>query len=212
MKKGLAAGLLAGVALVAGFVGHQLNEHPRVQHALTAAALEVDKEGTRYLRRFGFSCGVEAWSVKTMTDSAAAAVPLTPFRSTIPRLVALSPNEGQRTTPPRNFLLKYPRLIAYKLEPDSDIHLVLQSQLDPTKTLIAEIPDPQCAQGSVVLAQITAARAAFVAQFGQPQTYFINLNAPVFISGIGFFDFLHGQRGVAPNGIELHPVLYIKKL
>jgi hypothetical protein len=25
--------------------------------------------------------------------------------------------------------------------------------------------------------------------------------------GIGFFDYLHGQTGVAPNGIELHPVL-----
>jgi hypothetical protein len=27
------------------------------------------------------------------------------------------------------------------------------------------------------------------------------------VSGVDFFDFLHGQTGVAPNGIELHPVL-----
>src|SRR6059036_1361944 len=27
------------------------------------------------------------------------------------------------------------------------------------------------------------------------------------VTGVGFFDFLHGQTGVAPNGIELHPVL-----
>ena len=27
------------------------------------------------------------------------------------------------------------------------------------------------------------------------------------ITGVGFFDYLHGQRGVAPNGIELHPVV-----
>ena len=27
------------------------------------------------------------------------------------------------------------------------------------------------------------------------------------ITGVAFFDFLHGQTGVAPNGIELHPVL-----
>ena len=26
------------------------------------------------------------------------------------------------------------------------------------------------------------------------------------VMGVGFFDFLHGQDGVAPNGIELHPV------
>jgi hypothetical protein len=28
---------------------------------------------------------------------------------------------------------------------------------------------------------------------------------------VGFFDFLHGQNGVAPNGFELHPVLSIVK-
>jgi len=27
------------------------------------------------------------------------------------------------------------------------------------------------------------------------------------ITGVGFFDYIHGQHGVAPNGIELHPVL-----
>jgi hypothetical protein len=30
------------------------------------------------------------------------------------------------------------------------------------------------------------------------------------VTGVGFFDFLHGQTGVAPNGIELHPVLKIE--
>jgi hypothetical protein len=29
------------------------------------------------------------------------------------------------------------------------------------------------------------------------------------VQGIGFFDFAHGQDGVAPNAIELHPVLSI---
>jgi len=32
------------------------------------------------------------------------------------------------------------------------------------------------------------------------------------INGCGFFDFLHGQTGVAPNGIEIHPVLDIQFL
>ncbi len=30
------------------------------------------------------------------------------------------------------------------------------------------------------------------------------------VTGVGFFDFLHGQSGVAPNGIELHAVLDIQ--
>src|SRR5207248_11567901 len=32
---------------------------------------------------------------------------------------------------------------------------------------------------------------------------------PVQIKGVAFFDFEHGQTGIAPNGIELHPVLDI---
>jgi len=38
-------------------------------------------------------------------------------------------------------------------------------------------------------------------------TSFQTANIPVQIKGVGMFDFLHGQTGVAPNGIELHPVL-----
>jgi hypothetical protein len=31
--------------------------------------------------------------------------------------------------------------------------------------------------------------------------------AVVTVRGVGFFDFIHGQNGVAANGIEIHPVL-----
>ncbi len=27
------------------------------------------------------------------------------------------------------------------------------------------------------------------------------------VAGVAFFDFQHGQTGVAPNAIELHPIL-----
>jgi hypothetical protein len=27
------------------------------------------------------------------------------------------------------------------------------------------------------------------------------------VTGVAFFDFNHGQTGVAPNAIELHPIL-----
>ena len=30
------------------------------------------------------------------------------------------------------------------------------------------------------------------------------------ITGVGFFGYIHGQRGVALNGIELHPVLDVE--
>jgi hypothetical protein len=38
---------------------------------------------------------------------------------------------------------------------------------------------------------------------------FQDVAVPVTVTGLGFFDFAHGQRGVAPNAIELHPVIGI---
>ena len=43
---------------------------------------------------------------------------------------------------------------------------------------------------------------------GVPNTSeFLDLRGTATITGVGFFDFDHGQAGVAPNAIELHPVL-----
>ena len=36
---------------------------------------------------------------------------------------------------------------------------------------------------------------------------FTDLKGKVIIEGVGFWDEIHGQTGVAPNGIELHPAL-----
>jgi hypothetical protein len=44
----------------------------------------------------------------------------------------------------------------------------------------------------------------------QATTAFQPANLPVRVTGIGFFDFAHGQTGAAPNQIELHPVLDIR--
>ena len=32
------------------------------------------------------------------------------------------------------------------------------------------------------------------------------------VTGVAFFDFDHGQDGVAPNAIELHPILHFRCL
>jgi hypothetical protein len=55
---------------------------------------------------------------------------------------------------------------------------------------------------------MAAARSAFDSRL-TATTFFQNPNIPVRISGVGFFDFIHGQTGVAPNGIEIHPILSI---
>jgi hypothetical protein len=62
--------------------------------------------------------------------------------------------------------------------------------------------------GSPFATAISNARSKFDAQL-HATTSFQTANIPVQIKGVGFFDFLHGQTGVAPNGVELHPVLDI---
>ncbi|MBU6198231.1 MAG: PKD domain-containing protein [Xanthomonadaceae bacterium] len=75
--------------------------------------------------------------------------------------------------------------------------------------MIAEIPDPACVgAGSPFAADIQNTRGQFDAKY-TATTSFQTANIPVQLTGVGMFDFLHGQTGVAPNGIELHPVLGI---
>jgi hypothetical protein len=40
----------------------------------------------------------------------------------------------------------------------------------------------------------------------------LKIGALIEITGVGFFDFEHGQSGVAPNAIELHPVLAVRRV
>ena len=56
-----------------------------------------------------------------------------------------------------------------------------------------------------------AARLAFIRPCGFPSSsHFEPLRGAATITGVGFFDYQHGQTGVAPNAIELHPVIGFK--
>jgi hypothetical protein len=66
--------------------------------------------------------------------------------------------------------------------------------------MIAEIPVPQCAEGTGHEQQHETARKTISS---------ILPNTVIEIIGVGFFDFIHEQRGAAKNGIELHPVLFL---
>lgn len=90
---------------------------------------------------------------------------------------------------------------------DSDYHMVLTDAAG--RTMIAEIPSPNCVgPGSTLAAGIAHARAQFDAMF-TATTAFQTVNIPVQITGVGFFDYLEGQEGLAPNGVELHPIIDI---
>jgi hypothetical protein len=161
--------------------------------------------------------GVERWSVKTGTDPDAGLVNLNSFtRTTVENLRAIAkpsptppPNSRIAPTETKQWVITG-MLMQYKLEDDKDYHLVIKGTSG--NTMITEIPSatsPPCVgSGSPFLTRIQDARKEFDAKL-HATTSFQTANVFVQITGVGMFDTLHGQTGVAPNGIELHPVLDI---
>jgi len=99
-------------------------------------------------------------------------------------------------------------LVRFKQEPDSDFHLVLRDTVG--RTMIAEIPAPYCVGlSSPFRAHIAAARAVFNARY-TPTDRMHYVHRRITVTGVGFWDFEHAQSGVAPNAIELHPVLAVQ--
>ena len=172
-----------------------------------------------------YHCGKERWNVKTLTDPVAGEVDLLNVQdATVAQLVALErpaalplgraagPAERQREPQLAGRAVEFSvyrlrgAITLAKHESDEDIHMVLS---DGGQTMIIESPSPDCAHGSPVAEQIAAVRKAVeerfpaVAEGGRED----GLNVPVTVTGVGFFDFAHGQDGLAPNAIELHPIL-----
>src|SRR5439155_8378746 len=77
-------------------------------------------------------------------------------------------------------------------EADEDFHVVLRSR---SKHMIAESPSPSCTTAATPLRRQQMARAHRAVQ----------VCSRARIVGVAFFDFFHGQTGLAPSGTELHP-------
>lgn len=160
-------------------------------------------------------CGVERWPVKVGTDRGLGAGTTGPLSTSIAALAAIpapANPDAQRETrflPVELTVFSLAAtMVLIKHEADGDYHIVLR---DGDATMIVEAPDPACAVGSVFEQQIGAVREAIDRRFSGP----INgrkagLSFAVSVTGIGFFDKIHGQEGVARNGIELHPLLSIE--
>jgi len=167
----------------------------------------------------GVHCGTERWRVKTLTD--------TTVDNIEPEEVSRSINWFRTRTRPAS-LPNNTRLIGvetmtfrvrgqvlhYKREPDKDFHVVIAQTKNHNRTMVIEFADPQCERvcSSTFLEQMRQARQDFIDQVGQPTGSFKEPSEPIIIEvvGIGFFDRLHGQRGMAPSGIEIHPVISMR--
>ena len=183
---------------------------------LFAAAIIVPLALLPSHRNEGASCRAERWPVKTLTDPAGRGLRLDLVQATtIEALRGLPARPGGESfrggTVERTVYRVAARLVAAKaIEEDSDIHLVIA---DPQTggSMIAELPAFRCTVGATRPARLLMqrARVAFLRACGDPGADDYAEYGPrsrATVTGLGFFDFLHGQRGVAPNAIELHPV------
>lgn len=174
--------------------------------------MEMEAEDEElYVNEQGITCGTERWSVKTGTDADISRVNLTSVTTTIGTLVGYaapgSLPSNNRVSPVEltTYRLRNVTMTKYKLETDNDYHIVVSSG---GKTMIVEIPNPSCVSTSSPLrSRIQSARAAFDAKY-TATTSFKTSTDTVTVIGVGFWDFNHGQTGVAPNAIELHSVTF----
>jgi len=165
----------------------------------TARVETVPATGTR--------CGFERWPVKILADQDKKSVNFRPLDSTITTLSALPvpqvryPQDRRINDAELRVYRVRAKLLRVREEPDSDLHLIIGERDNPTVTMIAEIPASYCAVGTGYETVFDKSRKTV-------------LRAPVGslleIEGVGFFDVIHGQRGRAPNGFELHPALSVR--
>lgn len=159
----------------------------------------------------GVYCGTERWSVKTLSDADRNKVHFVPREVTVGWLASQRPPAhlpaDRRVAPIETQTYKIRAvLVGYELEEDGDFHVVVADVGDPSKTMITEIPSPDCA-GACASGHREEFQRARAAIMGLPEPVH---PVTIVVTGVGFFDFLHGQTGGAPNGIELHPVLTIE--
>jgi hypothetical protein len=169
----------------------------------------------------GYYCGAERWPVKTLSDEDRNLVNLRPVPSTVaeldvlPRPALLLNNRRAAPVELTTYVVRGV-LLEIRGEEDHDYHVVIADPSDRSKTMITEVVDPGCS-GAVDSSDLTDLRRAreSLAQLDTAQPGklpLLKLGDLVEITGVGFFDFEHGQSGVAPNAIELHPVLNVRRV
>lgn len=203
-----AVGVLIGLWLTVGcsYSPGGLYGNAPASHSASHSEPEGNAEATT-----ASHCGVERWPVKTGTDAQAAQVNVSsPTQTTIANLTSIPAPatlpQSDRVDPIETTAYTLSAtLVQYKIEDDQDVHMVIT---DGPAHMIAELPSPSCVDPSSPWHDLIAtARAQFNSQFHPTTSWQHPANVSITITGPGFFDFLHGQTGVAPNGIEIHPVL-----
>jgi len=179
--------------------------------------------------------GKQRWPVKTVDDDDKNKVKLAdndikqttvedlwlePRPTDMPLTRAVRKYQSKRAEGPETTVWQVEgRITAHKWEKDGDYHIVLQD-LNSGYTMVVESPQegegsdglPFVEDSSLVKDRAEQARLKLQEELN-PKPFFQNANRKVRITGVGFFDILHGATGAAEtNSIELHPVIDVEFL
>lgn len=158
--------------------------------------------------------GKERWEQKVMIDTEASEIEETYQETTIEELLKINTKTQENKYTESRPRMKIEKQI-YKIkhcfitdvlrENDNDLHLVIED--GNGNHIIAEIPDASCpdAQQSEWSGYFESSRAMMLRYANNYRHYMFT------ITGILFVDKSHGQTGRAPNNLEIHPILEIKK-
>jgi hypothetical protein len=162
---------------------------------------------------------VQRWHIKTLGDAYVNTIHWTPILGNVSDLTTVPVpanydqyNDTTRYAPYETQAYRIrARLVGWKIETDHDFHMVIADMNNPNVTMIIEPPDPTCSSAcdGGFANYFQSVRAKITNCFGQPPSTFTNFPSGIVVdvTGVPEFDALHGQTGVAPNGIELHPLL-----
>lgn len=148
-------------------------------------------------------CSIERGSVKYLRDAGAAKIVWTPKLAAVSTLSKIPPTALTYSvrTPAEMYVYKLRVMfLLLKVESDGDLHVVVGDAYG--RTMITEIPSPACVT-NVHLPNLAATRALALT---------LKKGDKIEIVGVLYLDFAHGQTGHAPNYVELHPVISLKKL
>lgn len=157
--------------------------------------------------RMEHDCGSDRWAVKILRDADAKLVGAKIDSTTISGLAQIAIPE---VAYPFNHRIAPHELTVYRItgvvrqiisEGDKDWHIVVSDPMNALVTMIVEIPDPSCTNNETLKVAWASSRAV-MRQVPREGT--------IEVVGVGFFDFIHKQRGAAWNGFELHPVLSVR--
>ena len=150
------------------------------------------------------------WPFKIGMDGQARDVSLDPVETTIDELRSFPnpgrPPDGSRIRPVEvtTYVVRDVELRSFQRAPDGDVHMVLVDAHG--HSMIIEAAPPFCTDDtSPWRGQIASVRKLVDDKI--PNALLGWRWETVSVAGVGYLDSRHGQMGVAPNGVELHPIM-----